>query len=83
MVIAYLMKQYGWSLSDALEFAKSKRIVTKPNEGFMEQLKSYEGQLREEKGRSMGESTNTLQSLPLTNNNTNVFASRNGTKKHS
>ena len=49
----------------------------------MEQLKSYEGQLREEKGRSMGESTNTLQSLPLTNNNTNVFASRNGTKKHS
>lgn len=42
-VIAYAMKEYGWSLEKAYNFVKQKRNITRPNAGFMRQLAEYEG----------------------------------------
>lgn len=42
-VIAYAMKEYGWSLEKAYNFVKQKRNITRPNPGFMRQLAEYEG----------------------------------------
>ncbi|XP_067682660.1 uncharacterized protein [Haliotis asinina] len=42
-VIAYLMKENKWSLDDAFEFVHERRNVIYPNDGFMEQLRTYEG----------------------------------------
>lgn len=41
IVIAYLMKKHGMSLSEALNLVKSKRSVAAPNSGFMSQLRNY------------------------------------------
>ena len=38
IIIAYLIKKFGWDLSTAYDFIKAKRVVAKPNEGFMAQL---------------------------------------------
>uniref|UniRef100_A0A672P2R2 Protein phosphatase Slingshot homolog 1 n=1 Tax=Sinocyclocheilus grahami TaxID=75366 RepID=A0A672P2R2_SINGR len=42
-VIAYAMKEYGWSLEKAYNFVKQKRSITRPNASFMRQLAEYEG----------------------------------------
>ncbi|PWA38896.1 dual specificity protein phosphatase 1 [Artemisia annua] len=42
VVLAYLMKKHGMSLSEALDLVKSKRSVASPNSGFMLQLQNYE-----------------------------------------
>lgn len=42
-VIAYAMKEYGWSLERAYTFVKQKRSITRPNPAFMRQLAEYEG----------------------------------------
>ncbi|KAF5904765.1 protein phosphatase Slingshot 1 isoform X2, partial [Clarias magur] len=50
-VIAYAMKEYGWTLEKAYNFVKQKRSVTRPNESFMRQLAEYEGILDASKQR--------------------------------
>ncbi|CDQ66362.1 unnamed protein product [Oncorhynchus mykiss] len=50
-VIAYAMKEYGWSLEKAYNFVKQKRSITRPNVGFMRQLAEYEGILDASKQR--------------------------------
>ncbi|XP_041742337.1 protein phosphatase Slingshot homolog 1 isoform X1 [Coregonus clupeaformis] len=50
-VIAYAMKEYGWSLEKAYDFVKQKRSITRPNAGFMRQLAEYEGILDASKQR--------------------------------
>uniref|UniRef100_A0A8C9YQP7 Protein phosphatase Slingshot homolog 1 n=1 Tax=Sander lucioperca TaxID=283035 RepID=A0A8C9YQP7_SANLU len=42
-VIAYAMKEHGWSLEKAYNFVKQKRSIAQPNAGFMRQLAEYEG----------------------------------------
>ncbi|KAK3440880.1 hypothetical protein EUGRSUZ_B01140 [Eucalyptus grandis] len=42
IVVAYLMKKHGMSLSQALEHVKSRRPQASPNSGFMSQLQDYE-----------------------------------------
>ena len=42
MVLAYLMKYYGYSLNNALSLARSKRPIINPNTGFLEQLSTWE-----------------------------------------
>lgn len=42
-VIAYAMKEYGWSLEKAYSFVKQKRNIAQPNPAFMKQLAEYEG----------------------------------------
>ena len=39
------MRYWGWGLKVALAFVQGKRVVAKPNDGFMEQLKKYEDKL--------------------------------------
>jgi protein-tyrosine phosphatase len=48
-VLAYLMKRFGWTLNESLEFVTEKRSIVKPNSGFIEHLKLYEQQLANEK----------------------------------
>uniref|UniRef100_A0A3P9IVH9 Protein phosphatase Slingshot homolog 1 n=1 Tax=Oryzias latipes TaxID=8090 RepID=A0A3P9IVH9_ORYLA len=50
-VIAYAMKEYGWSLEKAYNFVKQKRSIAQPNSGFMKQLAEYEGILDASKQR--------------------------------
>nr|XP_043881519.1 protein phosphatase Slingshot homolog 1 isoform X2 [Solea senegalensis] len=50
-VIAYAMKEFGWSLEKAYNFVKQKRSITRPNSGFMRQLAEYEGILDASKQR--------------------------------
>uniref|UniRef100_A0A674BS96 Protein phosphatase Slingshot homolog 1 n=1 Tax=Salmo trutta TaxID=8032 RepID=A0A674BS96_SALTR len=50
-VIAYAMKEYGWSLEKAYNLVKQKRSITRPNAGFMRQLAEYEGILDASKQR--------------------------------
>jgi len=46
VVVAYLMKKHGMSMSEALKHAKSKRPIASPNSGFMLQLQNFEKSLR-------------------------------------
>ncbi|CAK9137179.1 unnamed protein product [Ilex paraguariensis] len=46
IIVAYLMKKHGMSLSEALEHVKSKRPVASPNSGFLLQLQNFEKSLR-------------------------------------
>ncbi|XP_075881790.1 protein phosphatase Slingshot homolog 1 isoform X2 [Nelusetta ayraudi] len=50
-VIAYAMKEFGWSLEEALTFVKQRRSITRPNQGFMRQLAEYQGILDASKQR--------------------------------
>ncbi|XP_051749436.1 protein phosphatase Slingshot homolog 1 isoform X2 [Ctenopharyngodon idella] len=50
-VIAYAMKENGWSLEKAYNFVKQKRSITRPNASFMRQLAEYEGILDASKQR--------------------------------
>ncbi|XP_067395584.1 protein phosphatase Slingshot homolog 1 [Emydura macquarii macquarii] len=50
-VIAYAMKEFGWSLEKAYNYVKQKRSVARPNAGFMKQLLEYEGILDASKQR--------------------------------
>lgn len=46
IVVAYLMKTYGWNLDRALSYVKSKRSIINPNKGFLQQLKNYDVELQ-------------------------------------
>uniref|UniRef100_A0A8C5HJK3 Protein phosphatase Slingshot homolog 1 n=1 Tax=Gouania willdenowi TaxID=441366 RepID=A0A8C5HJK3_GOUWI len=50
-VIAYAMKEYGWSLEKAHNFVKQRRNIAEPNTAFMRQLAEYEGILDASKQR--------------------------------
>jgi len=41
VVAAFLMAQYNWSPQEAVQYIKSKRKVTNPNLGFIQQLHEY------------------------------------------
>ncbi|KAM5569281.1 dual specificity protein phosphatase 1-like [Rosa sericea] len=45
IVLAYLMKKHGMSLSEALEHVRSRRPQASPNAGFMSQLQDFERSL--------------------------------------
>lgn len=42
VVLAYLMKENNWSYEYAYQFTKQKRACINPNDGFKQQLKTYE-----------------------------------------
>lgn len=44
--MAYTMKEYKMSLDEALQHVKSKRGIINPNDGFIHQLRAYEGILK-------------------------------------
>ncbi|GMI71773.1 dual specificity protein phosphatase 1 [Hibiscus trionum] len=46
VIVAYLMKKHGMSLSEALEHVRSKRPLAAPNPGFIQQLEEFEKSLR-------------------------------------
>eukprot|EP01121_Diplochlamys_sp_Union-15-3_P001338 TRINITY_DN11165_c0_g1_i1.p1 TRINITY_DN11165_c0_g1~~TRINITY_DN11165_c0_g1_i1.p1 ORF type:complete len:158 (-),score=28.46 TRINITY_DN11165_c0_g1_i1:8-481(-) len=56
IVISYVMKKEGMTLEQAFNFVRKARNFIDPNDGFMDQLKSYEKELfagntnRNEKG---------------------------------
>ncbi|XP_021291791.1 dual specificity protein phosphatase 1-like isoform X3 [Herrania umbratica] len=46
IVVSYLMKKHGMSVSQALELVKSKRPLAAPNSGFIQQLQELERSLQ-------------------------------------
>ncbi|XP_062108445.1 dual specificity protein phosphatase 1-like [Humulus lupulus] len=42
IVVAYLMRQHGMTLSEALKLVRSQRPIAAPNRGFMSQLQEFE-----------------------------------------
>jgi protein-tyrosine phosphatase len=46
LIAAYLIKEYGFSTDQAVEYMQSKRGCVAPNSGFRDQLKRYEAHLR-------------------------------------
>ncbi|XP_044296639.1 protein phosphatase Slingshot homolog 1 isoform X3 [Varanus komodoensis] len=50
-VIAYAMKEFGWSLEKAYNYVRQKRSIARPNAGFMGQLLEYQGILDASKQR--------------------------------
>lgn len=45
VVIAYAMKAYDWSFSQAIDYVKKHRNCIKPNKNFLTQLETYQGML--------------------------------------
>ncbi|KAF5898967.1 protein phosphatase Slingshot 3-like [Clarias magur] len=50
-VIAFLMKQQGWTLEEALNHVRERRPIVQPNDGFLRQLQTYSGILNASKQR--------------------------------
>ncbi|XP_041029828.1 protein phosphatase Slingshot homolog 3-like [Carcharodon carcharias] len=50
-VMAYAMKEYDWDLEQAYAYVKERRRVVKPNSGFLNQLRIYQGILNASKQR--------------------------------
>ncbi|XP_052006080.1 protein phosphatase Slingshot homolog 3-like isoform X2 [Xyrauchen texanus] len=50
-VIAFVMKQQGWTLDHALNYVRERRPIVQPNEGFLKQLQTYSGILNASKQR--------------------------------
>ncbi|KAL2088281.1 hypothetical protein ACEWY4_015180 [Coilia grayii] len=50
-VMAYLMKQQGWTMEEALAHVRERRPIVQPNDGFMQQLHTYSGILSASKQR--------------------------------
>ncbi|XP_046705043.1 protein phosphatase Slingshot homolog 3 isoform X2 [Silurus meridionalis] len=50
-VIAFLMKQQGWTLEEALNHVRERRPIVQPNESFHRQLQTYSGILSASKQR--------------------------------
>ena len=46
IIIAYLMWKNKMKYEDALDFVQKKRFIVYPNEGFREQLKLFENELK-------------------------------------
>ncbi|XP_069771286.1 protein phosphatase Slingshot homolog 3-like [Narcine bancroftii] len=42
-VMAFVMKDRGWSLNQAMDYVRERRPGVKPNAGFVNQLQTYEG----------------------------------------
>lgn len=42
-VVAYAMKQFRWTLEQALRHVQERRPVARPNPGFLRQLQTYQG----------------------------------------
>lgn len=55
MVIAYLMKELGLPMLDALTFVRKRRPIVYPNPGFQRQLFEYEKHLRANNEKTMKE----------------------------
>ena len=45
VVVAYLMFEHGWTRDAALDFARSKRPLVRPNPAFMDRLHDWEKDL--------------------------------------
>ncbi|KAG8522708.1 Protein phosphatase Slingshot-3 [Galemys pyrenaicus] len=58
-VAAYAMKQYGWSLEQALRHVQELRPIARPNPGFLRQLQTYQGILTARQGEAREAGTGT------------------------
>ncbi|KAE9551008.1 hypothetical protein FO519_005794 [Halicephalobus sp. NKZ332] len=85
-VIAYIMKEYGWSLDVALNYVKEKRNCITPNSGFMEQLETFDGMLQASSNRHSyifntspsTESSGTSETIPRLAKSTEMVKERIG-----
>ena len=49
LVIAYLIKYFGYTVQKALNYIQVRRNTIKPNKGFLDQLAEYEKLVKEKK----------------------------------
>lgn len=45
-IIAYMMLEYGMSLTNSLNFIRKSRSIVNPNPGFIKQLQEFEKKLK-------------------------------------
>ncbi|TRY85511.1 hypothetical protein DNTS_011963 [Danionella cerebrum] len=50
-VVAFLMKQQGWTLDQSLNHVRERRPIVQPNDGFLKQLQTYSGILNARKSK--------------------------------
>ena len=48
VIVAYLMHEHHWGRDEALEYARTKRPLVRPNPAFMDRLEEWENQLKDE-----------------------------------
>ena len=74
VVLAYLMKEFNWNYEQAFQFTKQKRNCINPNDGFKQQLATYESILNAHRAKynlfELHASTETVSS-----SNSNLQAS--------
>ena len=66
-LIAYMIKNMGYSTVTAMQFIKNKRPQIMPNFGFLQQLKNYEQRLKFENNNELNDNNN------ISNNNSKRF----------
>ena len=66
-LIAYMIKNMGYSTVTAMQFIKNKRPQIMPNFGFLQQLKNYEQRLKFENNNELNDDNN------ISNNNSKRF----------
>jgi len=66
-LIAYMIKNMGYSTVTAMQFIKNKRPQIMPNFGFLQQLKNYEQRLKFENNNELNNNNN------ISNNNSKKF----------
>uniref|UniRef100_W5MNQ2 protein-serine/threonine phosphatase n=1 Tax=Lepisosteus oculatus TaxID=7918 RepID=W5MNQ2_LEPOC len=67
-VVAFVMKEYGWSLEDTLGHIRERRPIVQPNAGFLKQLATYSGILQASKQRHSAlwrRKSREMRGLPL------------------
>ncbi|KAF5741202.1 hypothetical protein HS088_TW10G00197 [Tripterygium wilfordii] len=63
IVVAYLMKKHGMSVSEALEYVRNRRPEAAPNSGFISQLQDFDKSLRDKPRRLRAVLTPTIHKL--------------------
>ncbi|GAB4843457.1 Dual specificity protein phosphatase 1 [Ancistrocladus abbreviatus] len=81
IVVAYLMKQHGMTLNEALEHVRCKRPQASPNPGFVRQLKNFGKSLRGKGLRAHPSQQKVLQPGPKSDDSTRSSSTKLSTTK--
>ncbi|CCW60195.1 unnamed protein product [Phytomonas sp. EM1] len=74
IVMAYLIKRNGWSVSEALQYVRRRRYGAEPNIGFLEALRNLQNSMTSaERTRCYSQQSLLVKNLPSTTTASVVF----------